>query len=207
MMMKSPTSSTAVTTALGGGAALAQAASERTRGEWLAPLAVGRRNPCLGHWLRVTTRGALVAALFAAAAADAQVLRNASQYNLEAGTALKGYDPVSYFPEGGAQPRQGDASLAASYRGVNYAFASPAHREIFFQSPERYEPTYGGWCAFAMASGMKVEIDPILFTRHGNRLHFFVSPRAKALFDADVARYESRADEHWRRISGEEPRQ
>lgn len=157
-------------------------------------------------WLPVATRGALVAALFAAAAADAQSFRNASQYNLEAGIGLKGFDPVSYFPEGGGQPLQGDPGLAASYRGVSYAFASPAHRELFFQSPERFEPTYGGWCAFAMASGMKVDIDPQLFTLAGNRLHFFVSPRAKALFDADVARYEGRADAHWRRLSGEEPR-
>jgi hypothetical protein len=57
-----------------------------------------------------------------------------------------------------------------------------------------------------MASGSQVDIQPGIYTIHGNRLHFFVSRRAKANFDADVMGHEVRADGFWKQISGEEPR-
>ncbi|CAN5623030.1 hypothetical protein BH10BDE1_BH10BDE1_09470 [soil metagenome] len=144
--------------------------------------------------------------LWSTTPAEAQAVRSVGEYNLEMGVSLKGYDPVSYFPEGGGQPLVGDASLHVDYQGVKYYFSNVQDMNLFAQSPERYEPSYGGWCAYAMASGSKVDIQPMVYTIHGNRLHFFVSRRAKANFDADVAGHETRADGFWKQISGEEPR-
>lgn len=137
--------------------------------------------------------------------ANAQT-RNATEYNLDQGIALKGYDPVSYFPEGGARPQIGKRELRLDYMGVTYYFSSPENLDLFAQNSEKYEPTYGGWCAYAMASGSKVDIQPTIFTLNGNRLHFFVSRRAKQNFDSDVVGHETRADAFWKDISGEEPR-
>ncbi|MBN8540917.1 MAG: hypothetical protein J0L82_11070 [Deltaproteobacteria bacterium] len=144
--------------------------------------------------------------------ASAQAVRNTAEYNLDSqvqpgfAIALKGYDPVSYFPEGGGKPVAGAKEFRLDYMGATYFFASSANLDLFVQNADKYEPTYGGWCAFAMASGSKVDIQPEIYTLSGSRLHFFVSRRAKAGFDSDLVGYESRADSFWKQISGENPR-
>ncbi len=146
------------------------------------------------------------------AIASALPSRNTAEYNLDIqsqpgfSTALKGYDPVSYFPEGGGTPKIGAKEFRLDYMGATYFFMSAANLDLFAQNADKYEPTYGGWCAFAMASGSKVDIQPDIYTLSGNRLHFFVSRRAKVGFDSDVVGYESRADGFWIEISGEGPR-
>lgn len=149
---------------------------------------------------------ALISAFTFSTKLQAQVERNVTEYNLQAGLGLKGYDPVSYFPEGGGQPLAGQSTLRLDYMGVTYQFANAANLDLFIENPEKYEPTYGGWCAYAMASGSKVDIQPTIYTINGNRLHFFVSKRAKQNFDSDVLGFEIRADGFWKKISGEDPR-
>ncbi|MEN9810100.1 MAG: hypothetical protein RLZZ488_1667 [Pseudomonadota bacterium] len=147
---------------------------------------------------------AVIAANLHAGFAQAQEVRDVSKYNITSGVGLKGNDPVSYFPEGERQTIGAQPSI--EHRGVTYNFKGQQNVETFLANPEKYEPTYGGWCAFAMASGSQVDIDPSIFTINGNRIHFFVSRRAKQLFDADVQGFEVRADRFWKQISGEEPR-
>lgn len=132
--------------------------------------------------------------------------RNITEYNLTNGVGLKGYDPVSYFPEGGGKPLLGKMEYKINHLGVTYFFANVQDLELFVGNPDKYEPTYGGYCAYAMASGSKVDIQPALFTIHGNRLHLFVAKRAKQFFDADIAGFEINADNFWLKISGESPR-
>lgn len=146
-----------------------------------------------------------LATLFVQTAA-AQQFRNTKEYNLQNDVGLKGYDPVSYFPEGGNKPLVGVSSYRLNYMGVIYYFANAKNLDLFSKQANKYEPTYGGYCAYAMASGSKVDIDPAIYTINGNRLHFFVSQRAKRNFDADVNGHEERADGFWKQISGEEPR-
>lgn len=135
---------------------------------------------------------------------QAQPDRNAAAYNLESGVGLKGYDPVSYFPEGQSKPRKG--SIRYGYKGVTYFFADQKNLETFLKNPEKYEPTYGGFCAWAMSQGSKIDIVPDLYTVNGNRLHLFFSRRAKANFDRDIPKYEPMADANWKKFSGESPR-
>lgn len=132
--------------------------------------------------------------------------RNVTEYNLQNGVGLKGYDPVAVFPEGGAKVLKGKAEHRVVYEGVTYFFATQVNAESFEANPAKYEPTYGGNCAWAMAHGDKVDIIPTLYTLNGNRAHYFVSGRAKRNFDAKIPKYEGQADGHWKNISGEEPR-
>lgn len=72
------------------------------------------------------------------------------QFNIDKyGLALQGYDPVSYF-EGKAQ--KGSSSIFYFYKGIRYEFFSQTHLEKFKASPERFEPSYGGWCAYDMGA-------------------------------------------------------
>jgi YHS domain-containing protein len=148
----------------------------------------------------------IVTSFFAFNSTQAQTTRNVAVYNLQAGVGLKGYDPVSYFPEGGGQPLVGQQNLKLDYMGVSYVFARAQNLDLFVQNPDKYEPTYGGWCAYAMASGTQVDIQPTIYTIHGNKIHFFVAKRAKQNFDADLEGYEVRANDFWKQISGEDPR-
>lgn len=154
----------------------------------------------------ITFALSLISAFMFSKNSQAQVGRNVAEYNLQSGLGLKGYDPVSYFPEGGGYPLAGQITFRLEYMGVTYQFASAANLDLFVENPEKYEPTYGGWCAYAMASGSKVDIQPAIYTISDNRLHFFVSKRAKQNFDTDIAGFENRADAFWKQISGEEPR-
>ncbi len=72
--------------------------------------------------------------------------------------AIKGYDPVSYFMESG--PKEGSETFSFSYKGATYYFVSQANLDTFESDPEKYEPAYGGWCAYAMGKGYTADINP-----------------------------------------------
>ncbi|MCB9566530.1 MAG: hypothetical protein H6710_04830 [Myxococcales bacterium] len=143
-------------------------------------------------------------------AADALAKRPAlPDYNLRRESlAIQGYDPVAYFPEGGGAPLAGDPTITATYEGVVYRFASAEHRDRFVASPRRYEPAYGGWCAYAMAKGNRINVNPEAFLIQDERLLLFyrtalADTREKwqerpgdMLLDADI---------NWRNQSGECP--
>jgi YHS domain-containing protein len=93
-------------------------------------------------------------------------------YNLEKGLAIEGFDPVSYFTKG--QAEKGNAKFAATYQGITYYFASTVNKDLFLKTPTKYEPQYGGWCAFAMGDyNKKVEINPETFKIIDGKLFLF----------------------------------
>jgi YHS domain-containing protein len=100
---------------------------------------------------------------------DADVRKK--HFNTKENIALEGFDPVSYF---GGKPSKGSPKIAAVYKGVQYQFVSQANLAKFKSSPSKYEPAYGGWCAFAMGeSGEKVKIDPETYTILDGKLYVF----------------------------------
>ena len=127
----------------------------------------------------------------------------ARHYNLDNGVALDGYDPVSYFS---GKPLEGKKSIAAEYFGVTYFFASEANRKIFLADPSRYEPAYGGWCAYAMGeSGEKVKIDPETFKIKSGKLYLFYNfwgNNTLEDWNADESRLKSSADSRWKKYGG-----
>ena len=88
---------------------------------------------------------------------------------------LVGYDPVSYFPEGGSKPVKGLISISVEHEGVSYRFASEDHKAAFVKNPSKYLPAYGGWCAWAVAElGKRVDVDPQSYLlRNGQLLVFY----------------------------------
>jgi YHS domain-containing protein len=95
-----------------------------------------------------------------------------AQFNIEKGVALQGFDPVAYFTQNKAV--KGKKELAVVAEGVTYYFATTEDKELFKKDYKKYEPQYGGWCAYAMgATGEKVEIDPKTFKMAGGKLYLF----------------------------------
>jgi YHS domain-containing protein len=104
-------------------------------------------------------------------AQDAAALRK-KNFNLDDGIAIKGYDPVAYFSQNKAV--KGKKELAVSYQGILYYFSTAENKEAFKASPFKYEPEYGGWCAYAMGNtGEKVSVDPETFKIVNGKLYLF----------------------------------
>jgi YHS domain-containing protein len=93
------------------------------------------------------------------------------EFLLDKGTAISGYDPTAYFS---GKTQKGKKEFSYTQEGVNYLFANANNLETFKKNPAKYEPQYGGWCAFAMGSkGEKVEVDPETFKIVNGKLYLF----------------------------------
>ncbi|WKL45142.1 YHS domain-containing (seleno)protein [Flavobacterium sp. ZE23DGlu08] len=93
-------------------------------------------------------------------------------FNLEKNVAIQGYDPVAYFKQGKAV--KGKKEITASYEGVVYYFSMLVNKEYFLKNPSKFEPQYGGWCAYAMGdSNEKVSINPETFKISNGKLYLF----------------------------------
>ena len=114
------------------------------------------------------------------------------------GLAVKGYDVVAYFTE--EQPVKGSAKISAEHEDVLYYFSSEEHRELFLESPERYLPAYGGYCAYAVAKGSTASIQPHLWTVHDDRLFLNFSNGTQRSFTSNLTKFITRADKNWPRI-------
>ncbi|MES2794822.1 MAG: YHS domain-containing (seleno)protein [Bacteroidota bacterium] len=93
------------------------------------------------------------------------------QFLIENGVAISGYDPVSYFLK---RPLKGKKELTFVYEGIKYQFSNTENQNAFKKTPEKYEPQFGGWCAYAMGSkGEKVEVDPETYKIVNGKLYLF----------------------------------
>lgn len=121
------------------------------------------------------------------------------QFNLENGLAIQGYDPVAYFNQNKAI--EGIKQLSVNLEGVTYRFANAANKEAFLKDPKKYEPQYGGWCAYAMgATGEKVEIDPETFKIMNGKLYLFYhswTNNTLPKWNKDEANLKQKADRSW----------
>lgn len=128
--------------------------------------------------------------------------RRTKEYNLDDHVAISGYDPVAYFTQNKAV--KGNPANTFTYEGVQYHFSTKANLETFRKDPAKYEPAYGGWCAFAMGSaGQKVEIDPETFKVKDGRLYLFYNQflnNTLPKWNADEAKLNKQADANWKKI-------
>jgi YHS domain-containing protein len=133
----------------------------------------------------------------------AQPDKRKKEFNLGSSSiAISGYDPVAYFAQGKAI--KGSAANAIVFEGVTYYFSSAQNKEAFRGSPARYEPQYGGWCAYAMGkNGEKVEVDPETFKIVEGKLYLFYNKYFNNTLNSwnkDENRLRSKADTNWQSI-------
>ncbi len=93
------------------------------------------------------------------------------QFNVKNKLAIEGYDPVSYFD---GKPLEGKSNIIYVDKGIIYWFSTQANLTKFKANPEKYEPAYGGWCAYAMGeNGEKVKVDPETYKIVAGKLYLF----------------------------------
>ncbi|AWG23590.1 YHS domain protein [Flavobacterium faecale] len=125
------------------------------------------------------------------------------QFNLEQSVAIQGYDPVAYFTD--SKGVKGKKEISTSYKGVEYHFASVAHKALFLKNPTHYEPEYGGWCAYAMGlNGEKVAIDPKTFKIVDGKLYLFYNAffnNTLKDWNKNELKLKMKADTYWQKIT------
>ena len=129
---------------------------------------------------------------------DAARIKN---YNLKNSLALGGYDPVSYFNN---KPLEGKSQYNLATKGVTYYFSSQANLDKFKAAPDKYEPAYGGWCAYAMGdTGEKVKVDPETYKIVDGKLYLFYNFWANNTltdWNKNEKVLKSKADQNWKKI-------
>lgn len=122
-------------------------------------------------------------------------------FNLEDGIAIQGFDPVGYFRQNKAI--KGKKDLALTIGAATYYFSSAENRDAFKMSPAKYEPEYGGWCAYAMgAKGEKVSVDPATFKIINNKLFLFYNRffnNTLKDWNQDESNLRTKADANWQK--------
>ena len=111
---------------------------------------------------------------------------------------LKGYDPVAYFNQGKAV--MGNPSITSKYHGATYLFASREDKAEYDKSPAKFEPQYGGYCAYSMSKGERHDIDPKAFHIYKGKLYVCETPEQMEKFSANADAYISKADQNWLKI-------
>jgi hypothetical protein len=131
--------------------------------------------------------------------ASAQPSLRSKEFNLNKNVAIQGYDPVAYFTQNKAV--KGIESFSATVDGVIYYFADAEDKALFLKDWKKYEPQYGGWCAYAMgATGEKVEIDPESFKISDGKLFLFYHSwinNTLNKWNKDETNLHTKADRNW----------
>ena len=133
-------------------------------------MVVSQGSECLsvGSMLRVALGGLLLTLLCSQAVAESLIQRNVDSDNI----AVSGYDLVSYFD---ARAELGSEDFASYYQDATYLFSSAAHVQQFESDPKRFLPAYGGYCAYGVAMGKRLPIDPSVFDVVAGRLYLLLN--------------------------------
>lgn len=109
------------------------------------------------------------------------------------GVAIRGADTVAYFTDGKYVP--GSDDYTASWSGATWKFASAENRDLFLASPEDYAPQYGGYCAYGVAKGSLVKIEPENWSVVDGKLYLNFSNSVQKKWEKDVAGFVKTADQ------------
>jgi YHS domain-containing protein len=115
------------------------------------------------------------------------------------GTAIKGYDPVAYFVSG--KPAKGDSKFSHEWNGATWRFSSDENREKFKQSPEKYAPQFGGYCAWAVSQNYTANSDPEnAWKIVDGKLYLNYDRKVQQKWEADTAANIAKGETNWVRL-------
>lgn len=157
----------------------------------LAPLS--RRT-----WLALCAGGAIVLAAALIARPVANAAGAVNTLDSPSGAAIKGYDPVAYFTAG--RPVRGRPEFSLDHNGARWHFSSADNRRLFEMDPARYVPAYGGYCAYGVAQGYLVKIEPDAWAIRDGRLYLNYDRSVQRQWAADPPAFIKAGDANWPRL-------
>jgi YHS domain-containing protein len=143
----------------------------------------------------------LVGVLFCSSVlAQGETALRRRNYNHDNGIALQEFDPVSYFK--GPRPVKGKAEFRHTHEGITYYFANADNLEEFKKTPSKFEPAYGGWCAYAMAEdGRREKVNAMTYKIVDGKLYLFFNFSANnhlLKWNKNERKFKAEADANWR---------
>jgi YHS domain-containing protein len=111
------------------------------------------------------------------------------------GLAIQGYDPVAFFNQ--SKPVKGNSEFKSVHHGATYYFASAQNKTLFDKEPEKYEPAFGGFCAYGVSHNKLVQIDPEAFQVVDGHLLLQYSKGVRNDFNKDTQGNLSKANANW----------
>ena len=111
------------------------------------------------------------------------------------GVAVGGFDLVSYHNDAGPQP--GLPQFAAEHGAFKYLFQSQTNLDQFNADPERYLPSYSGFCAITLALGRIMCPDYLNFKIEDGDLLLFETTgftNGRVVWDTDPPSFRKKAD-------------
>jgi YHS domain-containing protein len=126
--------------------------------------------------------------------ADTKALLNLDKNGL----ALQGFDPVAFFTQN--KPVKGKPEFKSTYNSANYYFASGENKALFDKEPAKFEPAYGGFCAYGVSRNKLVEIDPAASQIVDGRLLLQYSKGVRTDFNKDTQGNLAKANANWPRL-------
>jgi YHS domain-containing protein len=111
------------------------------------------------------------------------------------GIAIQGYDPVAFFTD--RMPVKGNAQFQSDYQGAKYYFASADHKAAFDKEPMKYQPQFGGYCAYGASRGHKAPVKIEAWQIVNGRLLMQYDLDIKDTFNKDQQGNLNKADEKW----------
>jgi YHS domain-containing protein len=113
----------------------------------------------------------------------------------KSGLAVQGYDPVAFFTDG--KPVKGAPQFTSNLKGATYYFASAEHKAAFEKDSAKYEPQFGGYCAYGVSKGKTVPIEVDAFQIVDGRLLLQYDKGIRDKFNKDTASNLKLADSNW----------
>ena len=112
--------------------------------------------------------------------------------------AIKGYDPVIFHTQ--KEALEGSAKFRFEWKGAFWWFRAEGNRHMFALDPLRFAPQFGGFCAAAMAEGLRKKIDPQFWKIVDGRLYLFKTEDAMNAWVADSPRQIASARAAWAKL-------
>jgi len=98
--------------------------------------------------------------------------------NLSSGIALNGFDAVAYQTL--SKALKGDAQYVENWQDSQWYFSNEENKALFEQSPEKFAPSYGGYCSFAVSKGVTADVNPKVWHIADNKLYLFMDEEVKS---------------------------
>lgn len=126
-----------------------------------------------------------------------------SNFNVQKGAVAKGYDMVAYFSNTAVK---GNTQFSTTHDGATFLFSSEENLKMFKESPEKYVPQYGAYCAYAMGvKGKKVPVNPETFEIRDGKLYLFYNKgRTNTLelwTEEGPEKLKEKADKNWEKFT------
>lgn len=111
------------------------------------------------------------------------------------GIAINGFDAVAFYNDSKAV--KGNDAFSYSWKNANWLFSSQQNLDSFKLMPEKYEPAYGGYCAYGASRGYKAPTEADTWAIVENKLYFNYNQKVKQIWEQKRQAYIDSANAKW----------